>query len=1142
MIQDQELRELFKAEGEEYLQTLTDSLLRLEAEPGHRATLDEAFRLAHNLKGSARMLGVSTVETVAHRVEDLLDAARHGTATLAAEEFDRLYRGLDALSLLVAEAATGTPAGIEPAQVVALLDGAAPEPTPAHEADSADPPNRDREGAGPDDGRSLTVAVRNEAAQTKAAQPDDEPVLTTGMIEDLELRDLFKAESEEHLQTLDDGLLHLETSPGDPETLAEVFRAAHSLKGSARMLEVQSVEVLAHRFEDRLGAAKSGAEALSADEFDRLYAALDSIRLLMKEATTGVPSGVDPRQVLAVLDGEVAPGESRRPPAPAEHAPPPDPIPVPATPPPPPTPAPAPEQAPPSEIEAVTFIDDPELRNLFREESEEHLQLLDDGLLKLESEPADNETLQEVFRAAHSLKGSARMLSVRPVEALAHRFEDRLGEARNGTAALTPATIDCLYQALIAMRQYVEEAVTGTAASVSLEDVLALFGDEGEAPATAEPAPTAELPGERPKPPPEQPSEEPVSSPAPSAAPEAARPAPVAPARQEPRPSLPERVPAPVPATAAASAEPAAADRDAGHYRIETIRVDPTKLDALMTQSGELVVTNLRVAHRLSDVEALTELVEEWQRELLARRLEGSSQRARATGDSLDRDRRRLEQLAALLAQLGRDSKEDSARLELVTNRLGEGIRTVRMLPLSTVFNLFPRTVRDLSRQQGKEIRLVVEGGDTTADKLLLEGLKDPLMHMVRNAADHGVGSPEDRAKAGKPREATIWLRAYQTPTNIVVEVQDDGRGLNAEKIRRTAQRTGVATEAELAAMSDQQVYGLITRSGLSTSELITDVSGRGVGMDVVHANIEQLKGSLHIHSTPGRGTTFQVRLPLTLATTQVLILLAAGRVYALPVESVQTTVFVSREEIFCLEGRDTVDLNGEPVSLAWLTDLLELPPRTGQTPAEAQRLPCVVLSITGERLALIVEELVDEQEVVLKPHSPILRRVRNVAGSTILETGQVCIVLNPHDLMRSVRKATFGRRRLPAPAEVAQRRRVVLLAEDSLTTRVQMTRILEGAGYEVVAAVDGLDAYAKLGDRDFDALVSDVQMPNLTGLELTEKIRSDSRSEELPIILVTSLAADEDRQRGAEAGANAYITKPAFDQTAFLDTLRRLI
>jgi len=603
-----------------------------------------------------------------------------------------------------------------------------------------------------------------------------------------------------------------------------------------------------------------------------------------------------------------------------------------------------------------------------------------------------------------------------------------------------------------------------------------------------------------------------------------------------------------------------------------------------MTQAGELTVTKIRITHRLAEIEELVNLYEEWSREASVNRFvlkevdarlgvsvgigagndknsslfylrKGVTQTSGSTEGIASqqlqhfhhRVRERLELLGSIVTRLRNAMYEDNARLEVVADELSDGIRTMRLLPLSTIFNLFPRMVRDLAKQEGKEVDLALEGAETKADKRILEEMKDPLMHMIRNALDHGIETPEERQHLGKPPQGKIQLKAKQTATNVVIEIADDGRGLDNEKIKHTALKRGVCRPEELATMTPSQIQSLIFEPGFSTRTFVTEISGRGVGLDVVRTNVELLKGTIQVESKPGIGCTIRVQLPTTLATAQVLIVSVMGISYAIPVEFVQTARFISEDDIFTIEGRDTIILDNQPVSVERLADLLELSVVSSQQSLvigntnDKEQIPCLILKVADERLGLLVDALVDEQDVMLKPQSQLLKRVRNVSGATILGTGEVCIVLNPQDLIKSVRKQVVSTK----PKQIPQapiHKQLILLVEDSISIRTQEKRILEGAGYEVVTAVDGLDGFNKLKTRSFDAVVSDIQMPNLDGLGLAAKIRQHKEYSELPIILVTSLASDEDKRRGAEAGANAYITKGTFNQEILLDTLRRLV
>jgi two-component system chemotaxis sensor kinase CheA len=718
------------------------------------------------------------------------------------------------------------------------------------------------------------------------------------------------------------------------------------------------------------------------------------------------------------------------------------------------------------------MIEDAALRELFRAESEEHLQHLDDALLQLEKEPTDQPLLEEAFREAHSLKGAARMLGLTAIQTPAHRLEDQFNAARRNTA---PINAELLAQMTLTLNEL--RALT--------RDALA----RGEA---KERSAQSALTG----------SAEPTVS------------APVAP---RPLPTQAKAAPAPAPEA------PAAAP-----YQIESVRVDTKRLDALLTHASELAVTSTRFAQRLADVDALIDLNED-----------GARNRREPSALAATQQRTRLD---ATLARLRADFSEDSARLHTIAEELDSGIRRIRLLPLSNVFRLFPRLVHDLGQEQGKAVELLIEGEETNADKRILEEIKDPLMHMLRNAVDHGIEPAAERARAGKPETGSVKIRASQSADSVVIEVSDDGRGLDQEAIKHAALERGLTSQDALDAMSPEQIHALIFAAGMSTASRVTEVSGRGVGMSVVSANVQRLKGTIALASTPGRGTRFTITLPLTISTLRVLLVGVNGHAYGLPLQCVQSLRTLTAQDVFTLEGHSAILHQAQPILAAGLADLLELPGAKSAAPSTG-----VVFSVGSDSFGVFVDALLGEQEVMLKPQSALLERVRNVAGATILGNGEICMVLNEQDLAVSIRQgAAAAALATSAPAAAAtpapKKVRSILLAEDSPTMLAQELRILEGAGYEVVSAVDGQQAWAKLSTCTFDAIVTDVLMPNLDGLGLAARIRSDAKYAALPIILLTSLSSDEDKRRGLNAGADAYLTKSAFDQQVLLDCLSRLI
>jgi two-component system chemotaxis sensor kinase CheA len=776
-------------------------------------------------------------------------------------------------------------------------------------------------------------------------------------------------------------------------------------------------------------------------------------------------------------------------------------------------------QNPKSKIGTLMKIEDEELRNLYKEASVDHIQKIEAGLLHLEKNPLDGAKLEQLLREAHSLKGDSRMLGVKDVETLTHQMEDILGAVKRGERVLTPPVMNCLYQGLDAIRKIATEAVTGQSAGVSVFHVLAqLMGANSddalpeiqETVAQSNGAASAQVIVEQ-----SLVNNEPVQT-------------------REPI----------LPAAEVLGLEP--------DYQIDTIRVESQKLDKLLTQASELAVTKGQMGDRLAEIDQIIGQWEEWNREAFVSRLTFDELERRWNTPELQPLQNfynlvetRLEQLGVLLNRLRSTTFEDNAKLETVANELESGIQSLRLLPFSTIFNLFPRTVRDLAKQQGKQVNLLLEGGDNTVDKRILEEMKDPLLHLLRNAIDHGIETPQERQSLGKPPIATIRLRGYQVGNTVSIEVVDDGRGLDVEAITQAAIARGVRTEKELAQMSTAEIQALIFAPGFSTRMAVTEISGRGVGLDVVRANVEQLKGNIQVEFTQGLGCLFRITLNSSLATTDALIVQVSQHPYAIPVGFVEAMQLVSPQEVFAIEGSQTLPFQGESVSVAWLADLLGLPVKTPTSTkalhAASKTIPCIILRIGSERLALLVDTILEQQDIVLKPQSQLLKRIRNISGATILGTGDVCMVVNPTDLFKSAKKAIVSVtvKELTEQAQVKQK---ILLVEDSIPIRTQMKRILETAGYEVTAAVDGEDGFNKLRAGTFNAVVSDVQMPNLDGLGLVAKMRHSPDYKDLPVILVTTLASEEDKRQGHQAGANAYITKGDFEQGVLLDTLRRLI
>jgi two-component system chemotaxis sensor kinase CheA len=440
-------------------------------------------------------------------------------------------------------------------------------------------------------------------------------------------------------------------------------------------------------------------------------------------------------------------------------------------------------------------------------------------------------------------------------------------------------------------------------------------------------------------------------------------------------------------------------------------------------------------------------------------------------------------------------------------------------------------------------VDLVIRGGEVEIDRRILEEMKDPLIHLVRNSIDHGIEKSEERARKKKPPRGTIGMAiSPRNGNNVEIVISDDGAGISIDKVRAASLKFGVISPGEAERLTEPEVLSLIYRSGVSTSPIVTDVSGRGLGLAIVREKVEKLGGTISFGTHLDAGTTFRLILPLTLATFRGVLIRVGEHLFIIPLASVERVVKVDRGEIKTVENRETVQLNGQIVSLVRLAEALEL--FQGNGPGNfSDIVQMVVLGSAEKRIAFALDEILNEQEVLVKSLGKQLSRVRNISGATVLGTGQVVPILNASDLMKSALKvATAPVKETVIAEEVKEKGKSILVAEDSITARTLLKNILESAGYDVKTAVDGVDAFTVLKMESFDLVVSDVDMPRMSGFELTAKIRADKKFSELPIVLVTALESREDKERGIDVGANAYIVKSSFDQSNLLEVIRRLI
>jgi two-component system chemotaxis sensor kinase CheA len=760
----------------------------------------------------------------------------------------------------------------------------------------------------------------------------------------------------------------------------------------------------------------------------------------------------------------------------------------------------------------------------FQEEQVEHRQAITDLLLALERAPdpsASTPAITQLFREAHSLKGGARAAGQEAVERIAHQMEDVFSTVRQGRLVLTPAMCDPLYAALEAIGQLMDQVAAGQPASL-----------EPHAPLLTRLAALID----------------PAADPAADAAPP---------------------VPAPLPA-AAEEPRPGASDTS-------TVRLATATLDNLLNETSELMAATVRARQRMRETEELVDIPARWRRTARAARPSAArlqrltpavrptihhlSGRAGFTRDEdggrglalrdehdlatlLDAFRQAdqlLGELERRLSLLTQRSAGDHAQLATVADRLHTQIRHTRMLPLATMVNPLRLHVREMARGSGKAAHLSIDDGDTQADRQVLDHLRDVLLHLLRNAVDHGIEEPLARRAAGKPDEGRIALHARVAGDQLQVVLEDDGAGVSLAAVRQRAQESGLASQSEVGGMEPAELLDLLFAPGFSTRRTVGALSGRGVGLDIARSTIQRIRGQIAIQSTPGHGTTITISVPLTLSSAQTLLVSANEQRYALPVEAVQRIVALEPQEVRVIEGRPAVVINGRPVVVVQLAQVLGLPFR--RLGDNADRGYGLVLG-TGERqVVCVVDAVLGEHALVVQRLPPPLRRVRFVANTAMLPDGAVVPVLDVVDLVRG----GLGLRQsaLPAPLPATTRHAPrILVVDDSLTTRTLEKNILEAAGYAVTLATDGAAALELLSadQPGYDLLLSDIDMPRLDGFELTSAVRADERLRRLPVVLVTSLDSPADRERGIAAGADAYIVKRAFDQRALIDTIQSLL
>jgi two-component system, chemotaxis family, sensor histidine kinase and response regulator WspE len=753
---------------------------------------------------------------------------------------------------------------------------------------------------------------------------------------------------------------------------------------------------------------------------------------------------------------------------------------------------------------------------LFRVEVVSHTQALNEGLLALEQAPGDMARIEPLMRAAHSIKGAARIVGIDAAVGVAHEMEDCFVAAQEGKILLGREAIDTLLKGVDLINQLssttdaeLDNWVVARAGEIStIVDRLRIV--KATAPATGSARPPVEAP-----PPPRAPA---------VVVDEAAE------------------ASSPVVTSSSSPLESTSVRKGGrrGEVRARVVRVSADNINRLMGLAGEALVEARRLQpfsdalYRLRQMQAALADSLESVHELLPPGAAVSPLFADAKRRALD--------CRQLVGEQIEEIDRYARRADDLTSRLYREVISSRMRPFEDGVTAFPRMVRDLARTLGKDVHLNILGGSVGVDREILEKLEAPLTHMLRNAVDHGIETPSARAAADKPARATIRLEARHWAGMLSITISDDGRGIDPERLRRKVVERGMVTAEVAAGLTEPELMDFIFLPGFSTAESVSEISGRGVGLDVVQSVVTEVGGNVRAVSELGKGTSFHLQLPITLSVIRAVLVNIAGEPYAFPLNRIDRVLTLSMADIHTLENRQFFVLEGKNVGLLPAQQLLEL---EGDDPY-GESMSVIVISDRTHQFGLVVDRFMGEHDLVVRPLDPRLGKVQDVSAAAITKEGTPVLIIDVEDAVRSIAKLlNMGdvrklRRGTQAVAPKAKKR--ILVVEDSITVREVQRQILANRGYEVEVAVDGMDGWNSVRQSDFDLVISDVDMPRMNGIELVRQIKDHPRLKHIPVMIVSYKDREEDRLRGMDAGANHYLTKSSFRDESFVEAVADLI
>ena len=895
------------------------------------------------------------------------------------------------------------------------------------------------------------------------------------------LFEIFKIECDEHIQKLNSGILTLEENPDNPGLLSEILRDAHSLKGAARMIDFKSIEDISHNLETILGKIKKGEINLSTEIANLIFNSLENIAEIVKVISQGGREDeVDVASLIEQLK-QVSMGKPISKPA-------------------------AKKQKAAEEKDSVLSLPKEDVTvdmNLFMEETTDSYQSLVNSLIKIEKYPQNKKEIESAYNQIHALKGSARMIKHNEMDSLSLAMEQILSGVMGKKIIITAPLISTLLSGADFIKIFIHQIGSEMNPPYNWQNSDEALPKDIDQEAFKKLIASINL-----------------FNPTPT----------------EVSTKKPELKKGHKPGEEASAIQ-----------QKSTVRVSSEKLDRLMEEVGELLIMKLKAQQRVTHVQSIINDCNSAKQAFKKDKRSIHLNQAKLQNDNaseimknhiLTEFENKISYFYDRLDSLHRTLSDDSHQLSLIIENLQDDIKKTRLLPFHTIMSAFPKMVRDISVSENKKVRFEFSGGDIELDKYILEEIKSPLMHMLRNSIDHGIEPPDERIKSNKTEDGTIKIILSQKGNNAIIEIIDDGSGMDIEDIKGSAVKKGLYTEKEVHQMKERQIMNIIFQPGFSTSQIITDISGRGIGMDVVKAAIEKLNGTIDIETSKNTGTRFILTIPLTLSITHAIKFFIGNEICYIPINMVERIIKVEEKNLPTIEGRLAVHYNGSTIPYVRMQQILDI--SESDKKDDSERL-AVILKTGNTMAAFAIDKFIGEEDITIKGLGNYMKRVRNVSGVTIMSDGNIAPILNVTDMINTIqlRGITSARRKIEKTD--TKKNLSILVVDDSIMTRTLEKNILESYGYDVVTAIDGQDAILKMQEKNFDVIVSDVQMPNMGGLELTEKIKQDNRYSKIPVILVTAMESDEDKKRGIQVGADAYIVKSSFDQSNLLTTIKRL-